>query len=472
MTIKEIRETREGLLAEARKLTELAASEKRDLTDEEIKQVDAGLDHADKLKADLEKAEKAQARENRLTTASAWKGTLLPRVTKPPAPSLSGGGIGGDGASVTDPPSKPKEAPAGFESFGHMLQAVALAEDPRQAHNPLVEQLYEVNRQAATGLNESIPSQGGFLVGRDWANELIIEAYNSSAVLNGGSGYAGVRRIPLSAGKNGVTINGIDETSRATGSRWGGVRTYWLNEAGTKLPTKPKFKAIELNLKKLIGLCYATDELLQDASALEAIIRAAFAEEFAFAIQDALINGSGAGMPLGILGAGCLVSVAKEVGQEATSIVKENIDKMYTRMKPSSVSRAAFFINQNCYPQLFKMTLDVGTGGVPVFLPPGGLSVSPYGTLMGRPVIPIEQCASVGTVGDIIFADMSQYLFIEGGGVQSDSSIHVAFTTDETVFRFVYRCDGQTAMAKAVTPFKGTGDTVSSFIALATRSGS
>ena len=104
-----------------------------------------------------------------------------------------------------------------------------------------------------------------------------------------------------------------------------------------------------------------------------------------------------------------------------------------------------------------------------MFVPAGGINQSPFGTLMGRPVVPIEQCVSVGTQGDIIFADMSQYLFIDKVAIQSDSSIHVQFPTDETVFRFVYRCDGSPALAAPLTPFKGTGSTVSPFVLLDSR---
>ena len=38
-----------------------------------------------------------------------------------------------------------------------------------------------------------------------------------------------------------------------------------LEEGGTKTPSKPTFRQITLDLKKLIGLVYATDELLQMA---------------------------------------------------------------------------------------------------------------------------------------------------------------------------------------------------------------
>jgi HK97 family phage major capsid protein len=101
-------------------------------------------------------------------------------------------------------------------------------------------------------------------------------------------------------------------------------------------------------------------------------------------------------------------------------------------------------------------------------MPAGGLSASPFATLMGRPVVPAEYCQTVGTVGDIILADMSQYQMIEKGGIQQASSIHVQFVYDETVFRFVYRCDGESKWNSALTPKNGT-NTVSPFVALASR---
>jgi hypothetical protein len=53
------------------------------------------------------------------------------------------------------------------------------------------------------------------------------------------------------------------------------------------------------------------------------------------------------------------------------------------------------------------MSMVIGTGGVPVYLPPGGLSHAPFGTLMGRPVMPLEFCETLGTEGDIVLADVA-----------------------------------------------------------------
>ena len=223
-----------------------------------------------------------------------------------------------------------------------------------------------------------------------------------------------------------------------------------------------------MNLHKLIGLCYSTDELLQDSPALESWIKSAFPNEFGFKLDEAIVNGNGVGQPMGIMNSGSMISVAAEAGQGAATVVPENIHKMFSRMLPKSVLKAKWYINQEVWPQLFSMVLPVGTAGVPVFMPPGGISSSPYGTLMGRPIMPIEQCQALGTAGDIIFADLSHYYLADKSGIQSDSSIHVQFVTDETAFRFVYRVDGQPKVNSPITPFKGTA-TLSPFVNLATR---
>ena len=316
--------------------------------------------------------------------------------------------------------------------------------------------------KAPTGLSEGQPSEGGFLVQTDFATSLLEKVYTDSSVVSR------VTRIPISANSNALKIPAVAESSRADGSRFGGVRAYWSAEAGTKTASQPAFDQISLELKKLIGLCYVTDELLQDASALETWIKMAFAKEFDFKLVDAILNGDGAGKPLGIENAPCVISVAIETGQAADTVLFENIIKMWARFYAPSRTNAVWLISQDVEPQLFSMSMAVGTGGIPVYMPAGGISGAPYGTLMGRPVLPTEQCDNVGDVGDILLADLSQYIMIDKGGLQSASSIHVKFVNDETAFRFVYRVDGQPWWKTALTPFNG-GNTQSPFVNLAER---
>jgi HK97 family phage major capsid protein len=356
-------------------------------------------------------------------------------------------------------PAEPKNTKGPFNSFGEQLMAIVKSSAQGA---PVDQRLLEVRN--ATGASEGQPTEGGYLVQQDFAAELLRDVYQTGVLA------PRCRRIGISGNANGIKINGVDETSRADGSRWGGVQGYWAAEAGTVTASQPKFRQIELNLNKLMALYYATDELLQDAGAMEGVLSQAFAEELRFKLDDAIINGDGSGKPLGILNAGCTVSQAKETGQAADTVLFENIVKMWSRLVASSRANAVWLINQEVEPQLYSMVLSAGTAGVPVYMPAGGISGQPYASIFGRPVVPIEHCQKLGDVGDIILADMSQYILADKGGIQSASSMHVKFAYDEMAFRVTYRVDGQPARASAITPYKATsGNTLSSFVTLAAR---
>lgn len=347
-----------------------------------------------------------------------------------------------------------------FGTLGQQLMAIREAGTPSGQVDP---RLHEI-RAAASGLNETTPSEGAFLLQQDFNASLLQDTFNAAVLA------PLCRKAPIGANSNSMKLPGVDETSRATGSRAGGVTGYWGPEAGQLTSSKPKFRQIELTLKKAHVFVYATDELLADAVALEAYIRQAAPAELAFMVDDSIIRGTGTGQPLGILNAGCLVSVAKETGQKAATIVAENIIKMEARMIGTGAS-AYWLANKNIKSQLYTMSLAVGTGGVPVYMPAGGLSGQPYPTLFGRPVLYIEQAATLGDLGDIIYGDFTNgYILAEKGGVESAMSIHVRFEFDESVFRFILRVDGQPVRASALTPYKGgASNTESCFVALAAR---
>lgn len=343
-----------------------------------------------------------------------------------------------------------------WRSLGEQLQAVMLAGMPGGRVDE------RLTTRVATGLSETVGADGGFLVQQDFSNELLKRTYDTSVLA------ARCRKIPISTNANSMVINAVDESSRATGNRWGGVRAFWAAEADRYNESKPKFRQMELHLNKLIGLCYATDELLEDAATLESVIKQAFAEEFAFVVDDCIFSGDGVGKPLGLMKSGALVVVPAEAGQPAGTVVAENIIKMWSRLWAPSQKNAVWLINQDVIPQLFTLSLAVGTGGVPVYMPAGGLSGQPYSTLFGRPVIPIEQCETCGTTGDIVLCDLSNYLLVDKGGVDSAVSVHVRFLFDEQVFKFTYRVAGQPVYNTPLIPYKG-GATVSPFVALAPR---
>lgn len=367
-------------------------------------------------------------------------------------------------------PASPHPKPEAFRSLGDQLQAIASAGMPGVGTSEWDRRLVDIytpgTRGAASGMSEGAPSDGGFMVQMDFAAPMLDTMFAPGTLLSR------VRRLPISANSNGIKIPALDETSRVDGSRYGGLLAYWAGEADTVTATKPKLREMELSLKKLMGLGYATEELLRDSTALGALLSRGFTEELTFKTEDAVINGDGSGKPLGIINSGAVVEVAKESGQAGATIVTANILNMFSRLPPRSMTRAVWLINQDVLPQLFQLTLGSGTAVVLLYRPPGvdGPNVgAPAGTLLGLPVIPVEYCSTLGTAGDIILTDLDQYLMVDKNGVEQAASMHVRFIYDEMTFRFTYRVDGQPLWRSAVTPFKGSV-TKSPYVTLATRS--
>ena len=346
-----------------------------------------------------------------------------------------------------------------FNNIGECARAIIVAGTPGGSTDP---RLVGMNHRAASGLGEAVPADGGFLLEESYVGEIMGRVYDQSGVLSR------VRRIPIGANSNSITLKAVDESSRADGSRLGGVQGYWAAEAATVTASKPAFRDMRLQLNKLMAICYLTDELLEDVVALNSFVPAAFADELEFKLVDAVINGDGAGKPLGIMNSAALVTESEEASQTATTFVAENAAKMFSRLWARSRPQAVWLISQDVEPQLW--TMEMGSGNTAVFLPPGGYSQAPYGSLFGRPIVPIEQCQTLGTAGDVILADLSQYLLAYKGGLSGAWSMHVQFLYGEMVFRLSMRVDGQSAWNGALTPFNA-GATISPFVVVETRDG-
>ena len=331
----------------------------------------------------------------------------------------------------------PTEDPrAGFKSFSEFAMTVKTAETT--SGRVVDKRLADLHTKAAsaTSVQESDSEYGGYLIPEEFRNQLLEIAVKKSNILNM------AMTIPMAT--NALNIPYVAGTDRSGGALHGGIQFYWLDEEATKTETRPKFGKIQLRLKKVAGLVYASDEILEDSPiSMEPLLTRLFSDALAWQLDNVFINGSGAGKPLGVMNAPCLISVAKETGQAADTILFENVIKAYARMYDKT--NAVWMANDDTFQQLASMSLAVGTGGAPVWLPAGGVSGKPYDTLMGKPLIFTEHCQTLGDAGDLLFADWTQYLVGQksGAGVKFASSIHLKFDADQVCFRFVMRIDGQ-----------------------------
>ena len=313
---------------------------------------------------------------------------------------------------------------------------------------------------ALKDLSENVGGDGGFLVPEQFRAEMLLIAIEAAIVRS--------RATVIPRSSNKIRMPAVLDTSHAT-NIYGGVQAFWESEGSTGTESQPTFRQIALEALKLRGHTETTLELMADSAiSLEAVLRLMFGTALAYFEDVAFIDGTGAGQPLGILNAPALVSQAKETGQGAATIVAENLDNMFSRMLPSSLGRAVWLISPDAYPQLASLSRSVGTGGSPVFMP--NIQSGPPMIIYGRPVIISEKLQTLGTVGDIYFADFFYYLIGDRQAMSMSSSEHFKFTSDLMTWKWVQRLDGRPWLHSAITSRNNSAHTFSPFVALATRS--
>lgn len=410
-----------------------AEAEKRDLSDDERRDLDQIFAAFEELEGDISREERIQELNAKIDAPKGRK--TNPTVVEASAHSEQP-------ARRAALPAAPKDhrdaGKWGFRSQGEYLSAVLKASARSAAPDPRL-----IANAPTTYGSEGVGADGGFAVPPDFRSTIVQKVMGEDSLLS--------RTDMMTTSSNSITVP-TDETTPWQST--GGILAYWESEAGQKTQSKPQLTEKQVKANKLISLVPMTDELLEDAPAMASYVNGRAPVKMDFAINNAILNGSGVGQPLGFLNAAAAgtVEVAPESGQVADTVRFENIVNLYTRMASQSRSRAVWVVNADIEAQLMQMQFP-GTGtAVPVYLPPGGLSASPYGTLMGRPVIVTEAAPALGDRGDITFADMSQYMTVlKAGGVRSDVSIHLFFDYDVTAFRFVMRIGGQPWWNSAIT---------------------
>jgi HK97 family phage major capsid protein len=397
------------------------------ITEEQQTQCDSLTEEFEKLNSQLESIMKMEAT---LAKANAPAG----RKSTPASETTPRAEVGQDRARKF----------GGFESAAAWLMAVKKAG-----------QTGELDKRFSNVAKESVGEDGGFLVPEEISSAILKKMAGDDSLMS--------RTTSIQVGGNNLTIN-VDESQP-----WnGGVQAYWTAEGASITESKPQFKQASWRLQKLAALVKATDELLDDATALESYIMAAAPNAIVHQVNKAILTGNGVGKPLGIINSPFTVSVAAESGQSADTVIAENILKMYSRMFPTSRTGAVWYINPAVEEQM-RLMKDQNDNYI--YLAPGSqMNQTPYATLLGRPIIPLMGgMPALGDVGDVIFADLSYYYMIrKAAGIKSATSIHLHFDKEITSFRFSFRLDGKCPFQTPVTTEFGNYQ-MSSFVTLQAR---
>ena len=191
-------------------------------------------------------------------------------------------------------------------------------------------------RQISNVLQEGIDPQGGYLVPDEYDKRLIdiLTEENVMRTLGTNITTSGEHKINIAATKPAAA---------------------WIEEGGTLTFGDATFDQIILDAHKLHVAIKVTEELLYDnAFNLENYILTQFGKALSNAEEDAFINGTGVGQPLGILAetGGAQVGVTTASSTKVTA--DEIINLVYSLKRPYR-KNAVFLANDVCVAELRKL---------------------------------------------------------------------------------------------------------------------
>jgi HK97 family phage major capsid protein len=440
-------ESSQGILAQAQ-------TESRDLTGAEQTEVDGLNREFEELEAQITLRERTLHNQAILNGPRGRQTEVEPIENDDPAPAPRPTNRAEPAPRRAEPRPVTARGTAGFRNVGEFALSVRMASMRGGEIDARLR-----NAAATTYGNEGTGADGGFAVPADFRSEIMSQVYGEDSLI------ALTDRMQSSS--NTLTLP-VDMTTP-----WGttGVNAYWVAEGGTKTQSKPALEEVTVKLHTLAALIPVTEELLEDAPAMDSYLRRKVPEKMDFSISDAIAWGSGVGKPLGWMNSPALVTVAAESAQTAATINATNLMKMWGRL-PVKNRRTAVWI---MHPSAEALLPGMVIGTTPIYLPPGGLSGNMFGTLFGRPVIPHQTAKDLGTLGDVMLVDPQSYLSVTktGGGrgadgMRIDTSIHLWFDQDLVAFRFTMRVAGQPWWSAPIAQKNGS-NTMSPFITLAAR---
>lgn len=455
VSVDDLRQQICDLVEDAQAIQARADAENRPMNSDEEKQFDAITAEYERLEQDIERREKVA---NMTARAAQPRGRHVP-----PAPVQDAGGVPVSDMSRVTVVDRLPRGQLGWPTMGDFCVAVRKAANPSGAGS--IDPRLRVNAPTTVS-TEGVGPDGGFAVPPDFRADIMRKVTGEETLLSR------TDQIPVSGNSFSMPV---DETTPWETS--GGVQAYWEDEVVLGTQSKLALTNKQVRANRITALVGISDEMLEDAPAVDAYIRRKAPEKINYKVDTALVNGNGVGKPLGILKSPSLVTVTKETSQAADTLFMENISKMYSRMYAPCIGRAVWLMNQDVMPQLIGLNSrtfnvagsEVVAGGQPMYIGPGQIQSAPNGMLLGRPIVFTQACPTVGDVGDVIFADLTQYLTIVKGGLKADVSMHLWFDYQVSAYRFTLRIGGMPWWASAITPASGSSLTLGCFIALQAR---
>ena len=346
-------------------------------------------------------------------------------------------------------------------AYGLFIKDVMKAGTTGEKHSEKLDKWVASYKAAGSGLEAGDDALGGFLLAPMFSTQFLSDQLEQSVVRPGATIVRGDARS--------VQFPMIDGRDHSSGKLFGNMDAYWEAENATLTASRPAFEKTELVKKKLTVLVHVSAEMQRWSPIMTGSMLAPMMSQVVSWKEDnAFINGSGAGDPLGLLNCGATESQAAETGQTAATIVYDNVLNMRSKLWVLNRGSVVWLANPDIIPQLAKMSLTIGTGGAAAYSPANVVAGQAFDSLMGFPIRYTEKCSALGTVGDLILTDLSAYtIFDDSAGPEFATSAHIKFLEAQESLRMLKFVDGQCRVRSAFSP--DNGNDKSPIVTLATR---
>lgn len=381
--IAQMKERMFTLIDQVRQMAQTAENESRALTAEEQEKKSKMMDEIKQFEKDIAEEEEIQRIESQ---------------------------------RANHPDNDPEKTAHEWRSLGEFVKTALTNPNDERLANREVEGR-QANQEMGTG------SQGGFLVPEQFSDQLLTVAPDEAIIRP--------RATIFASGDADFKIPALQYSGN---NMFAGASVTWIDEGGLKPQTDIEFKQITLQPYEVAGHVRVTDKLLRNAPVIEQIVSTQLRRALIDAEEEVFLTNSGsvANAPNPIIGDAATITISRS---DANQVQYDDVKNMFARFRGQ---RAVWIISRGVIPELMGMKDENNS----LVWQPNARDGSP-GTLLGYPVLYSDNSPALGTVGDVVLADLNYYLIRDGVGVAIAASPHVEFTNNITYIKAFKTVDGK-----------------------------
>ena len=405
MTLKQKKLERGNLVNKMRAITDKAAAESRDFTDEENSSYTNHESDFDRLTNEIDREERQLSREAQLGNT--------PQNSNTPAPRTQA--QNGDQPTNEDSERQQRYSNAFF----------AYARRGRAGMEAM-----ENGGQFVNALQVGTDTEGGYLVPEEWERQLIKELPALSVM----------RRLAK------VLTAGTDKNIPVRGNK---AQFGWIDEEGTYPKVDPSYGNVKLGAHKLGGIILVSEELLQDNDYnLESELRMDSNEEFGEREEEAFMIGDGVGKPQGIFTTTAVAgkSLVGKTAASTTLVTYDELIELEHTLKRKYRRGAMYFMSDDTVLKIRKLKDNDGQ-----YIWKDGTNGEPP-TLNGYPV-EISDFAPNASAGakSIMFGNPRYYTVVDRLGMTMQRLNELYAENGQIGFKATRRVEGKLTLAESFT---------------------